>query len=123
MKTSKAPAAFRAIFTRVKKIFDFAQERDNRPVRFLRIVKAYENGMMVKDIEAEYGCSKNTVLRYARMADLSKRPKTNDPERKAKIIKLSKQGKSQKEIAKECNCSVSLVSITEHEAGLKRYKK
>jgi len=123
VQTSKASRAFLAVIMSVKRIFDFAQERANRPVRFLRVVRAYRNGKPVRDIVQEYGCSNNTVLRYARMAGLPKRPKTDDPERRAKIIKLSKQGgMSQVQIAKECNCSVALVSIVEHEAGLKRYR-
>lgn len=122
IKTSKAPRAFFAIMTAVKRIFDFTQERKNRLVRYVRIVHAYRNGMIVTDIANQYGCSRSTVLRYARMAGLPKRPKTDDPERRAKIIRLSKQGGlSQKEIAKACNCSVTLVSIVEHEAGLNRY--
>lgn len=124
LRTGKAPQLLLTFITKIKRIFDFAQERANRPVRFLRVVKAYRNGMPVRDIEAEYGCSKHTVLRYARMAGLPKRSKSDDPERRAKIIKLSKTGgMSQKEIATACNCSVSLVSIVEHEAGLKRYNR
>lgn len=123
LKTGKACGALLAIITKVKQVFDFAQERANRPVRFLRVVRAYRNGKLVKDIEEEYGCSRNTVMRYARMAGLPKRLKTDDPERRAKIIKLSKMGKmSQKQIAEQCNCSVALVSLVEHEAGLKRYR-
>ncbi len=123
VQTLKAPRAFLSVIASVKRVFDFAQERANRPVRFLRVVRAYRNGKLVKDIESEYGCSRQTVLRYARLAGLPKRPKTDDPERRAKIIKLSKAGgMSQIQIAKACNCSVALVSIVEHEAGLKRYK-
>ncbi len=122
LRTGKAPQLLLTFIMKIKRIFDFAQERANRPVRFLRVVKAYRNGKPVKDIEEEYGCSRNTVLRYARLAGLPKRPKSDDPERRAKIIKLSKVGGlSQKEIAVACNCSVSLVSIVEHEVGLKRY--
>lgn len=123
LQTAKAPRAFFAVTATVKRVFTFAQERANRPVRFLRVVRAYRNGKLVKDIETEYGCSRNTILRYARMAGLPKRPKTDDPERRAKIIKLSKQGgMSQKSIAAACGCSAALVSIVEHEAGLKRYR-
>lgn len=123
VQTSKASRAFLAVVASVKRIFDFAQERANRPVRFLRVVRAYRNGKPVRDIMREFGCSNNTVNRYARMANLPHRPKTDDPERRAKIIRLAKQGTmSQKDIAAACQCSVALVSIVEHEAGLKRYR-
>jgi len=124
-QTAKAPSAFFAIIKRVRSIFTFAQERANRPIRFLRVVRAYKNGKPVQDIENEFGCSRNTVLRYARMAGLPKRAKTDDPERRAKIIRMSKQSPrpSQTTIAIACNCSEALVSIVEHEAGIKRYRR
>lgn len=122
VRTSRAPKAFFAIIQSVKRIFTFTQERANRPIRFLRVVRAYRNGKLVRDIESEFGCSHNTVLRYARMAGLPKRPKTDDPERRAKIIKMAKRGGfSQKDIASACQCSVALVSVVEHEAGISRY--
>lgn len=117
-----APKPLLTVLRSVKRIFTFAQERSNRLARFVRVVRDYRSGVMVRDIEARYGCSRNTVLRYARMANLPKRPKTDDPERRAKIIKLARQGGlSQKEIAQACACSVALVSMVEHEAGLQRY--
>lgn len=124
VRTSKAPKAFYAIIQSVKRVFTFNYERSNRLARFIQVVHAYRGGMMVKDIEAKYGCSRNTVLRYARLAGLPKRPKTDDPERRAKIIALSKKGgMSQKQIADACRCSVALVSIVETEAGLNRYSR
>lgn len=125
IRTSRAPKAFFAIIRKLRSIFTFAQERQNRLVRFLRVVRAYRNGKPVRDIQAEFGCSLNTVNRYARMSELPKRPKTDDPERRAKIIKLSKSTPrpSQESIAKACGCSVALVSLVEHEAGLPRYGK
>jgi hypothetical protein len=108
----------------VRRLITFTHERANRLVRFVKIVNDYKTGVMVKDIEARYGCSHNTVMRYARMANLPKRPKSDDPGRRAKIIAMAKSGgMSQKEIAAACNCSVALVSIVEHEAGLNRYGK
>lgn len=122
VRTSKAPAIFLTFLRRVREIITFTQERANRVARYVKIVRDYKAGVMISDIEARYGCSRSTVLRYARMAGLPKRPKSNDPERRAKIIALAKTGIPQKEIAKACQCSVSLVSIVEHEAGLARYK-
>lgn len=120
--TAKAPRAFLLLVQRVKRVITFAQEHANRPVRFIRVVHAYKNHKPVQDIVNEFGCSRTTVLRYARMAGLPKRPKSDDPERRAKIVKLAKQGgMSQKQIAAACDCSVALVSLAEHEAGLSRY--
>ena len=122
VRTGKVSKAFLACIARVRGIFTFAQEHANRPVRFMRVVRAYRNGKPVRDICGEFGCSNGTVLRYARMAGLPKRPKTDDPERRARIIALAKKGGlSQQQIAKACACSVTLVSIVEHEAGLSRY--
>lgn len=125
LRTARAPRAFFAIVRKVRSIFTFTEERQNRPIRFLRVVRAYRNGKPVRDIQEEFGCSLNTVNRYARMAELPRRPKTDDPERRAKIIKLSKSTPrpSQTEVAKACDCSVALVSLVEHEAGLPRYGK
>lgn len=125
LRTARAPKAFFAILRRVRSIFSFEQERQNRPVRFLRVVRAYRDGKPVNDIRSEFGCSLNTINRYARMAELPKRPKSDDPARRAKIIRLSKSNPrpSQERIAKECECSVALVSLVEHEAGLPRYGK
>lgn len=120
-QTARAPKAFFAFVLQIRNIFSFYKERANRLARFLQIVHAYKNGRPVRDIEDEYGCSRNTVLRYARMAGLPKRPKADDPERHAKIIKMSKLGLSQDAIAESCNCSVALVSKVEHAAGLGRY--
>jgi uncharacterized protein YerC len=120
-QTARAPKAFFAFILQIRSVFSFYKERANRLARFLQIVHAYKNGKPVRDIEDEYGCSRNTVLRYARMAGLPKRPKSDDPERHAKIITLSKLGLPQAEVAKRCDCSVALVSKVEHAAGLDRY--
>ena len=122
VRTSRAPRAFLSFLARVRRIITFTHERANRLVRFIAIVRAYKAGQMVRDIESKYGCSRSTVLRYARLAGEPKRPKTEDPERRARIIALAKKGGlSQKQIAERCKCSVALVSIVEHEAGLARY--
>lgn len=114
---------FLEFIAQVKRIFSFTHERANRLVRFEHVVADYKAGVPVNDIQKKYGCSRNTVLRYARIAGLEKRPKTDDPERRAKIIALAKQGLSQQEIAKRCDCSVALVSVVEGEVGIPRYKR
>lgn len=121
-KTAKAPQGFLALIRQIKNIFTFPQERANRLKRYGEVTKAYKDGMMITDIENKYGCSRHTIYRYAKLAGLPKRPKSDDPERHAKIIKLSREGKSQIEIAKLCNCTISLVSQIEHKAALGRYK-
>ena len=125
VRTTRAPKVFFSFIEQIKRIVTFTQERANRLVRYVRITRDYRSGVMVRDIEARYGCSRNTVLRYARMAELPKRPKTDDPERRAKIIKMSKAmpRPSQQDIARACHCSIALVSLVEHEAGLNRYRR
>lgn len=124
-RTGKTSRALLLVLKGVTRVFSFAAERANRLARFLRVVRAYRAGKPVNDIVSEYGCSRTTVLRYARMSGCPKRPKSEDPERRAKIIMLSrtKPRPSQKRIASLCNCSVALVSIVESEAGLPRYRK
>lgn len=124
VRTSRAPKLFFAVTQHIKNIFTFTRERANRLVRYVKIVCDYKSGVLVRDIEARYGCSHNTVMRYARLAELPKRAKSDDPERRAKIVALAKKGGlSQKQIAEACRCSVALVSMVEHEAGLNRYGK
>lgn len=123
VQTGKVVTGFFSFIRQIKRIITFTQERANRLTRFIEIVRAYKAGKPLRDIETQYGCSRNTILRYARMAGLPKRPKSDDPERHAKIIKLSKEGLSAKHIALACNCSIALVSKVEHAAGIERYKK
>lgn len=123
LTTGNAPKQLIAMLRSIRSIFTFQYERSNRLARFISVTKAYNANVPVNDIISKYGCSKHTVLRYARLANLPKRPKTDDPERRARIIALSKSKPqpSQKSIAKTCKCSVALVSVIEHEAGLNRY--
>lgn len=121
-KTGKASKLFQLLVDSVKTIFTFAQERANRPIRYLRVMRAYKQGVPVNDIVATYGCSRSTIQRYRTLAGEPPRPRSDDPERRAKIIAL--QGSlSQAETARRHGCSVSLVSLIEHEAGIARYGK
>lgn len=124
VRTSRAPDPFLAVITRIRQTFSFADERANRVVRFLEIVRDYRAGVMVNDIVMHHGCTPGTVLRYARLVGAPKRPKSNDPKRHEKIIKMTKRTPrpSQTAIAEACGCSISLVSLIEHQAGLPRYE-
>lgn len=121
--SGKATRDFKVFLWQARRIFTFTAERANRLARFLKIVHAYKAGRPINKIVEEFGCSRGTILRYARMAGLPKRSKSDDPERHAKIIQLSKQGLSQEQIAARCNCSVALVSKVECASGLERYKR
>jgi uncharacterized protein YerC len=111
-----------AFMSQVRDVYTFTHERANRLVRFVRIVHDYRSGTPVRDIEAKYGCSKHTVLRYARQAGLSPRPR-RDADLHSAIVTLAKQGKSQAQIAKACGCSTALVSKVESANGIARYKR
>jgi len=121
LRTGKAIKVFLDLIRGMRKIFTFKQERENRPVRYLEVVKAYEKGMMVDDILEKYGCSRATICRYAAMAGLPKRHwRPKDEDQHAKILELSKAGLTQDVIAKQCNCSPALVRKVEKTAGIKR---
>jgi hypothetical protein len=120
IRLGQIPKALRDLFRRLVRIFTFAAERENRIVRYKKIIEEYKGEASVESIAMKYGCSKSTVLRYARLAGLDKRVRSDDPERWAKIIAF-KAKLPQSEIAKRVKCSVSLVSMVEHKAGLNRY--
>src|SRR6185312_4699004 len=120
LRTSKAPRAFFSFVKQVTRIFTFTQERANRLVRYVEIVRAYKQGTPVQDIERKYGCSRQTVLRYARAADLPKRPKHFDPKIRAATIALYKQGKSIAEIQARLGVSQAYISKTATEEGINR---
>lgn len=103
--------------------FDFETERKNRSPRFLQIVSAYEKNVPIKDIIEEHKCSRNTVLRYARMAGLPKREKHFDDSIRTQAITLLKAGAPLKEIAKTLKVSEAYVSLVAKDNGLSRRKK
>src|ERR1700761_2823409 len=98
-RTSKAPKAFFAFIKQITRVFTFTVERANRLMRYVEIVSAYKKGTPVKDIEDKYGCSRNTVMRYARSAGLEKRPKHFPDDTRAKVIRAYKEGLPIKAIA------------------------
>lgn len=117
--TSRPTKAFLAFVAQVRRIFTFTEERANRLQRFPKLVDDYKAGLPVADIEAKYGCSKHTVLRYARMAGLEKRPK-GDAGRRRGIIALYQQGLPIATIAAQMGVSQALVSKTATEEGINR---
>lgn len=123
VRTSRGPKLLLIILKNIKSVFTFTQERANRVKRFIRIVEAYKAGVPVKKIEETYGCSKFTVLRYARLAGLAKREKGFAPDVKRATISLYKDGLPIAEISARLGVSQAYVSKTATEAGISRYKK
>lgn len=125
MRTAKAPKAFMDFIATIKRIFSFAQERANRPARFIAVVRAYKAGEPVKKIQDRFGCSLNTVNRYARMSDAPKRPK-HFPEdiRKAVILDYKRENPRLDvvQIAERNSVSPAYVSKIAREEGISRYE-
>lgn len=116
----KAPKSFlRSLIKSVRRVFDFAEERKNRSVRFFKVLKAYRDGTPVQTIANNYQCSRGTVQRYARIAGLAKRDKKKVP--RDVIIMAYKAKTPIKEIAKRYGISQALVSKIATEAGINRY--
>lgn len=120
VRTSRAPKGFLAFIQTIKRIITFTQERANRLTRYLAIVRAYRRGAPVKAIEEQYGCSRQTVLRYARLAGLAKRDKGFEPGIRRAVIALYKQGKPIAQIQAQLGVSQAYVSKTATEEGINR---
>lgn len=122
IRTSRAPIRFFAFVKQIKRIFTFTQERANRLVRYVELVRDYKQGKPVRDIETKYGCSRNTVLRYARLADLPKRPRHFDPKVRSAVIALYKEGRPIAEISARLGVSKAYISNAASEEGINRVK-
>ena len=118
IRTGKAADALRKLLRRPSPIITFEAERNNRPPRYIEVVTAYRDGTPIKDICATFGCSKNTVHRYARMAGLY-RP--NESSVRDGVIAMYQLGKPIVEIAAKFGVSQSLVSKYASEAGINRH--
>ena len=116
---SRPSKAFQAFVAQIRRIFTFTEERANRLQRFPKVVDDYRAGMPVADIETKYGCSKHTVLRYARLAGLKKRPKRDQDTRRG-IIALYQQGRPIAQISAQMGVSQALVSKIATEEGINR---
>ena len=123
LRAPRLPRALLAIVESARRIFTFTQERANRLARFLRIVNAYRLGKPVQDIVAGYGCSRSTVLRYARLAGLEKRPKGFDPDLRNAVIALYRQGAPIAQIQAQLGVSQAYISKTATEEGINRYRR
>lgn len=123
IRTAKAPAGLLAFISTIKRIFTFTQERANRLARYVAVTRAYKNGQPVNDIRHKYGCSHQTVLRYARLADLPKRPKHFSADiRKAVLKDYADPKLSVLQIAELHDVSPAYVSKVAREEGVSRYE-
>lgn len=121
LRTRKAPAGFRALLRRVKRVLTFRAERENRAPRFLRIVAAYKDpNRSVADIAAEFECSRSTVLRYARLAGLPKRPRGFDDQIRSTVIAMYRDKTPIADIAAKCGVSQAYVSKLATEVDINR---
>lgn len=121
VKTSKVSELLLTVLGAVKTIFTFRQERNNRINRYVLITREYAKGTKVADIIDQQGCSRQTVLRYARLAGLEKRPKHFPDEVRKGVIADYKAGLSVAEIAMLNNVSPAYVSKVAREEGISRY--
>jgi transposase len=127
VRTSKAPKAFFRFIDQIRRIISFTQERANRLRRFIVITRAYRNGDQVRDIEERFGCSRQTVLRYARLAGLAKRPKHFPQDIRAAVIADYKEMNGNRprfsvtELAALHDVSPAYVSKIAREEGISRY--
>lgn len=122
VKTRRAPAGLKELLAKISETLDFPCERANKLVRFIEIVSAYSDGQSVADIERQYGCTKSTVLRYARIMGLPKRPKHFEVGKRKRVIRLYRLNVPVAEIAKRCECSQAYVSKVAREEGISRYE-
>lgn len=123
IRTARAPAGLLAFIGIVKRIFTFSQERANRLARYVAVTRAYKQGEPVRNIIERYGCSPQTINRYARMADLPKRPKHFPLNiRKAVITDYGDTKLSVVQIAERNNVSPAYVSKIAREEGISRYE-
>mgnify|MGYP001288035346 CR=1 FL=1 len=119
-RTSRASKAFVGLLRAIKRIFTFAQERANRLRRCVEIIHLYAKGVPVRDIVDRYGCSNNTVLRYARAAGLPKRPKHFPEKVRLAALHMYKDGRPLAEIEARLGVSKAYVSKLATEEGINR---
>lgn len=104
------------------KSFDFEVERQNRPPRFIEIVEDYKIGLPVETIAAKFKCSRGTVNRYARLAELPKRIKGFGTPTETATLDLYKANIPIKEIAVALKVSEAYISKIASRNGISRYK-
>lgn len=108
----------------VRRVATFTEERHNRLARFVRVVAAYRSGRPVDLIARDYGCTRGTVVRYAKMVGLSRGQSLvrTTAETRAEVVKLYLAGAPIKEIARQCDVSEAYVSRTATEEKINRRK-
>lgn len=116
----KVEATIRSLLLRTKSFFDFVRERQNRIVRFGKVCRDYRLGHPVKQIAKKYGCSTGTVIRYARLAGLPYRPKSDH---KAVVLAMLQLGKPYAEIAARTGLTLGAISMMAKRNNLHRYKR
>lgn len=117
VRTGRAIKALANLLRKHKSIIPFDVERDNRPPRYVAVIKAYRENLPIDEIANKFGCSKTTVHRYARMAGLY-RPRESTM--RDGILALYQQGKPIAEIAARLGVSPALISKYANEAGIGR---
>jgi len=121
--TAKATTALLAAIASIKRIYSFTQERSNRAARYVAVLRAYRGGTPVQQMVVKYGCSRSTIIRYARMAELPKRPKHLPHEIKAAVlVDYANPALSVIQIAELNHVSPGYVSKVAREAGISRYR-
>lgn len=99
------------------------RERSMRVTRSMDIIRCYANGDLVEDIQTLHECSRNTVLRLARLAGLPKRPKCFSVKIKEATLSMLKSGNPLAQIQAQLGVSQAYASKLAKEHGLQRYKR
>ena len=120
VKNGRRPAMMVHFLSLVKRIFNWEVERSNRLNRFIEITRSYKRGEPIDAIAKRYGCNRSNVLRYARMAELDKRPKGISNETREAVIADYRLGLPIADIAKLHGVSVAYVSATANRVGIGR---
>ena len=97
-------------------------ERAARMTRTIQIIQRYALGEPINEITKDYDCGKGTVLRYARAANLPKRPKNFPKEIRETVIAKLKENVPYKIIATALNCSEAYISKVATQENLRRHK-
>lgn len=121
VKNGKRTSLLMRFLAIVKRIFNWEVERSNRLNRFIEIALAYKRGERVEDIAKRYSCNRSNVLRYARLADLEKRPKGVPSETRQMVLDDYKLGMPIADIAKLHGVSIAYVSTAANKMGIGRH--
>lgn len=121
-RTSRASKALVRFMGIARHLVSFVYERANRLRRCVQIIELYAKGVPVRDIVERFGCSRNTVLRYARAAGLAKRPKHFPEKIRLAALAMYKDGRSIAEIQARLGVSQSYISNLATKEGINRRK-